>query len=123
MPLESFTEEILVNLSIGRKSLPILIPPDACWSLQLMRRILGLQTIGQLKQAELLLHCVQPLLSLEGFFSFSERWGLGIHEILEATVLIGCYPIWRISTTLVCHLVDGFSEQSLIFHHHLHQLT
>ena len=123
MPLESFMEEIPVNHSIVRKSLPILVPPDTRWSLQLMSYILGLQTICQPKQAELLLHHVQPLLSLKRFFSLSERWGPGIHEILETAVLIRCWPILCIPTTLVCHLIDGFSEQPLIFHHHLHQLS
>jgi len=123
MPLESFTKEIPVKHSVVWKSLPILIPQYTCRTLQLVSRILGLQTISQPKQAELLFHRVQPLLSLKGFFSLSERWGLSIHEIIEATVLVRCWPIRCIPTTLVCHPVDGFSEQPLIFHHHLHHLS
>ena len=123
MPFESFTEEILVNHNVVLKSFPIQIPPDAYWTLQLMSCVLGLQTISRPKQAELLFHRVQPLLSLKGFFSLSERWGLGIHEILETVILIRSWPILCIPTTLVCHLIDGFSEQPLIFHHHFHQLS
>ena len=54
MPLECFTEKIPVKHSVGWKSFPILIPPDACRSLQLVSCILRLQTFSQPKQAELL---------------------------------------------------------------------
>jgi len=33
MPFESFTEEIPVNHGVFWKSLPMLIPPDTCWTL------------------------------------------------------------------------------------------
>ena len=123
MPHESLTEEVPVNHSIVRESLPMLVSPYTCRTLQLVSGILGLQTLGQLKQAELLFHCVLPLLSLKGFFSLSERWGLHIHEILEATVLIRSWPFLCMTTTLICHPVHGLSEHPLIFHHHFHQLS
>ena len=123
MPLESFTEEILVNHNVVLKSFPIQIPPDAYWTLQLMSCVLGLQTISRPKQAELLFHRIQPLFSLKGFLSFSERWGLRIHEVLEATVLVRSWPFMCIMTTLIGHPIDGLSEHPLIFHHHLHQLS
>ena len=117
MPLESFTEEIPVNHSVVQKSHPILIPPDTRWTLQLMSCILGLQIISQPKQVELLFHRVQPFLCRKGFFSLSERWGLGIHEILETAVLIRCWPMLCIPTTLVCHLVNGLVDAKLICEH------
>ena len=47
MPLESFTEEILVNYSVIWKSLLMLILPNIRCTLQLMSCILGLQTFSQ----------------------------------------------------------------------------
>ena len=120
MPFKSITEKIPIKHSVGWKSFPILIPPDACWALQLMSCILCLQTFSQPKQAELLFHRVQPFFSLKGFFSFCERWGLCVHEVLEATILVGRWPFLCITTTLICHPIDGLSEHPLIFHHHLH---
>ena len=83
MPLESFTEKIPVKHSVGWKSFLILIPLDACWSLQLVSCILSLQTRSQPKQAELLFHRVQPFLGLKGFFRLSKRWGLHIMKSLK----------------------------------------
>ena len=123
VPFESLTEQFPINHSVGWKSFPILIPPDACRTLQLMSYILCLQTFSQPKQAELLFHRVQPFFSLQGFFGFSERWGLCIHEVLEDTVLIRSWPFMCITTTLIRHPIDGLSEHPLIFHHHLHQLS
>ena len=93
MPFKSIMEKIPVKHRVGWKSFPILILPDVCWALQLMSCILCLQTLSQPKQTELLFHRVQP------FFSFSERWGLGIHEVLEATVLVRSRTFVCITTT------------------------
>ena len=119
--LESFMEEILVNHSVIWMSLPMLIPLDTSRTLQLMSYIFRLQTFGQPKQVEILFGHVQPFLRLKGFFSLSKRWGLGVHEILETTMLIWCWPMLCIPTTLIFHLMNSLSEQPLTFHHHLHQ--
>ena len=92
MPFKSITEQILVKHSVGWKSFPILIPPDACRTLQLMSGILRLQTFSQPKQAELLFHRVQPFLSLKRFFSFSERWGFVSMKSLKLLYWLGSGP-------------------------------
>jgi len=91
MPLESFMEEIPFKHSIVRKGLPILIPPYAYRTLQLVSYILGLQTHGQPKQAELLFHRVQPLLRLKGFFSLSDG-GFVSMKSLKLLYWLGASP-------------------------------
>jgi hypothetical protein len=56
--------------------------------MQLVGSILDLQFIGQMKQTELLLNGIQPVISLQRFLRLLKERGLGIEKVLEITVLI-----------------------------------
>jgi hypothetical protein len=56
MPPESFLELIPDNLNIGKQGIPIMTPPDACITLQLVGSILCLHAFSKPKQAKLLLN-------------------------------------------------------------------
>jgi hypothetical protein len=56
--------------------------------MQLVRSILSLQLLSQMKQMELLLNGIQPLISLQRFLCLLKERGLGVKKILEVTMLI-----------------------------------
>jgi hypothetical protein len=55
MPPESFLKLILDNLSMSRQCMPMMTPPYACRTMQLVGHILRLHAFNKPEQAKLLL--------------------------------------------------------------------
>jgi hypothetical protein len=65
MPPKSFLELILDNLNIGRQSIPMMTPPDAGRTQQLVGSLLCLHTFSKPKQAKLLLDGIQSFINMK----------------------------------------------------------
>jgi hypothetical protein len=52
--------------------------------MQLVGSILGLQLLSQMKQMELLLNGIQPLISLQRFLHLLKERGLGVKKSLKS---------------------------------------
>ena len=93
-------------------------PPNPSGSLQLMCRILSLEFFCHSEKTKLLLHGVDPLICFERFQGLLKDWWLGIHEVLERTVLVDLPATLIISTTgVVSYVAQSFFHVALhLFH-------
>jgi hypothetical protein len=100
-PTKGLSELSPRNLSILREGGAMMRPPHSRWSLQLMCSIFGFQFLSQPQHTEFVFYGVDPFFSIKWLYCFLEYWWSGVHEILEAVVLI-C----PIATTLIVSALD-----------------